>query len=245
MRLSYLYVFLAAWCCMFFSACSSEDHYAPVTDISHVESIPRSGAHRVAKNETLYAIAWRFGLDYRYLARLNNINPPYTIQANQVIYLHGRAKTNTLESNRVVTAERDEVRPVSPIEREPNYSVSGWFWPARGRVINGFSTENKGINIAGQFNEPIYAAAAGKVVYSGNGLRGYGNLIIIKHNSVFLSAYAHNNAVIVHEGEWVKKGQKIAEMGKTGTDKVMLHFEIRRAGKSIDPMSLYKLIKSS
>ena len=111
-----------------------------------------------------------------------------------------------------------------------------WQWPARGTVISQFSSLNKGINIKGERGDPIFATAAGKVVYSGNGLRGYGNLIIIKHNSTFLTAYAHNSRILVKNGAWVSAGQQIAEMGNTGTKQTMLHFEIRRHGQPINPL---------
>jgi lipoprotein NlpD len=220
--------------CFLFSACDSGDNYAPVTDLSSIEPIPHSGAHQVMPGETLYEIAWRYGLDYRYLSQLNQIPAPFTIHIGQVIYLN-----ETKQVNRVSAPAISETKAI-PVENEPNYSSSGWVWPAKGSIITRFSTVNKGVNIANALGTPIYAAASGKVVYSGSGLRGYGNLIIIKHNSLYLSAYAHNNNVFVRDGEWVKQGQKIAEMGSTGSDKVMLHFEIRKAGKPINPLSLYQ-----
>jgi lipoprotein NlpD len=112
-----------------------------------------------------------------------------------------------------------------------------WVWPAKGKVVVGFSeTANlKGIDIAGAAGEPVIASAAGKVVYVGNGLRGYGKLVIVKHNKTWLSAYAHNREILVKEGQQVVKGQKIAEMGNTDADQVKLHFEIRRLGKPVDP----------
>jgi len=112
-----------------------------------------------------------------------------------------------------------------------------WIWPATGKIVSGFSeTANlKGIDIAGKAGQPILASASGKVVYAGTGLRGYGKLIIVKHNSTFLSAYAHNSEITVKEGQQVAKGQKIAEMGDTDADQVKLHFEIRRLGKPVDP----------
>lgn len=236
--------------CLLLCACSDVETYAPVTDISHIESLPRSGAHRVARSETLYEIAWRYGLDYRYLAKLNQINPPYTIQVHQLIYLKEKpsapikqvaSAAGSLHNKPVSSSPSHQPVParMKYAQREPNYSINGWHWPAHGKVVNAFSRVNKGINIAGRAGEPVYSAAAGKVVYCGNGLRGYGNLIIIKHNSLYLSAYAHNSVILVKDGDWVRKGQKIAEMGKTGADTVMLHFEIRRAGKPVDPLSLY------
>jgi lipoprotein NlpD len=112
-----------------------------------------------------------------------------------------------------------------------------WAWPAKGRIITGFSeTANlKGIDIAGTPGQAVHASAPGRVVYAGTGLRGYGKLIIIKHNATFLSAYAHNREILVKEGQQVTRGQKIAEMGDTDSDQVKLHFEIRRQGKPIDP----------
>ena len=113
----------------------------------------------------------------------------------------------------------------------------GWIWPTAGKVVAGFSESAnlKGIDIAGKSGQPVIASAAGKVVYAGSGLRGYGKLIIVKHNSTFLSAYAHNREITVKEGQQVAKGQKIAEMGDTDSDQVKLHFEIRRLGKPVDP----------
>jgi lipoprotein NlpD len=113
----------------------------------------------------------------------------------------------------------------------------GWIWPATGKIVAGFSESAnlKGIDIAGKAGQPVVASAAGKVVYAGAGLRGYGKLIIVKHNNTFLSAYAHNREIAVKEGQQVSKGQKIAEMGDTDADQVKLHFEIRRLGKPVDP----------
>jgi lipoprotein NlpD len=114
-----------------------------------------------------------------------------------------------------------------------------WGWPAGGRVLAGFSeASNKGLDISGKIGDPVFASAAGRVVYSGQGLRGYGKLVIIKHNPTYLSAYAHNHNLLVKEGQNVVKGQKIAEMGNTDSQQAKLHFEIRRLGKPIDPAKL-------
>jgi lipoprotein NlpD len=113
----------------------------------------------------------------------------------------------------------------------------GWIWPGKGNVIAGFDeVKNKGVDIAGASGDAVLAAAEGKVVYAGAGLRGYGNLIILKHNNTFLSAYAHNKALLVKEDQTVKKGQKIAEMGDSDAERVKLHFEVRRQGKPVDPL---------
>ena len=112
-----------------------------------------------------------------------------------------------------------------------------WRWPAKGKVVTSFSRSGgKGIDIAGKFGQTIVAASAGRVVYSGSGLIGYGQLIIVKHNKRYLSAYAHNNKILVKEGDTVTGGQRIAEMGRSGSNRAMLHFEIRRDGKPIDPL---------
>lgn len=113
-----------------------------------------------------------------------------------------------------------------------------WSWPAKGKLLAGYSEASKGIDIAGTLNAPVLAAADGKVMYSGTGIRGYGKLVILKHNNVYLSAYAHNQNILVKEGQDVRKGQKIAEMGSTDTDQVKLHFEIRKQGKPVDPAKL-------
>nr|WP_216611122.1 MULTISPECIES: peptidoglycan DD-metalloendopeptidase family protein [Vibrio] len=130
------------------------------------------------------------------------------------------------------------VKPKPPVTAAKNDKVSKWLWPTKGRVIKNFSAGeqgNKGIDIAGQRGQPIVSTAAGTVVYSGNALRGYGNLIIVKHNDNYLSAYAHNDRLLVSEGQSVKSGQKIATMGSSGSKSVKLHFEIRYQGKSVNP----------
>jgi lipoprotein NlpD len=114
-----------------------------------------------------------------------------------------------------------------------------WAWPAAGKLIEVFDeARNKGIDIAGQEGDPVLAAADGQVVYRGNALRGYGNLVIIKHSDDFISAYAHNRQILVEQGQNVKRGQRIAEIGRTDADRPKLHFEIRRQGRPIDPVRL-------
>ena len=131
------------------------------------------------------------------------------------------------------SASADEAREEPA---DPNKLV--WGWPTKGKVIAGFNENGgpKGVQIAGNLGQAIVASAPGRVVYTGNGLRGYGNLVIIKHNDTYLSAYAHNRVVLVKQGDVVTRGQKIAEMGKSDANRVMLHFEIRRMGKPVDPM---------
>jgi lipoprotein NlpD len=140
----------------------------------------------------------------------------------------------------------DAKPPVPPVAPQPPQAQNNdgadrveWAWPAGGRVLAGFSeATNKGVDIAGKVGDPVFASASGRVVYSGQGLRGYGKLIIIKHNQTYLSAYAHNNNLLVKEGQNVVRGQKIAEIGNTDSSQAKLHFEIRRLGKPIDPAKL-------
>lgn len=253
----------------------------------------RPATHEVLKGDTLYSIAFYYGLDYHDLADLNGIKDPRQLKAGQILNLFATAgDSTTLESeapvqlvikdqpkvvkyvyNEAALAQIDEVQnpskatptviakvepvpgprkpiaatpvkaPPVPAPREdapyisPDEDALQWSMPANGKVIAQFSeAENrKGIDIAGKLGQPIVASAQGKVVYSGSGLRGYGKLIIIKHNKTYLSAYAHNDKVLVKEGQSVNRGEKIAEMGKTDADQVKLHFEVRRLGKPVDP----------
>ena len=238
--------------CIGLSACTlnQEENFAPVGDISLIEPIPKKGVHQVLPGETLYSIAWRYGLDYSDLAKRNRIAPPYAIHTGQMIYLNKnkpevkitKIKKTKKETSKPITAPPSPIQVKVPTPEqsiattEPTRAVSAWQWPAKGPVIGKFSSLNKGINIGGHLGDPVYATAAGKVVYSGHGLRGYGNLIIIKHNRTFLTAYAHNSQILVKNGAWVKSGQQVAEMGNTDSRRTMLHFEIRRHGQPVNPL---------
>ena len=126
--------------------------------------------------------------------------------------------------------------PAAPVAAPTGEDDIAWIWPARGSVLTGFDdVKNKGLDIGGAAGDPVLAAADGRVVYVGASLRGYGNLIILKHNNTYLTAYAHNQVLLVKEDQTVRKGQKIAEMGSTDADRVKLHFEVRRQGKPVDP----------
>ena len=152
------------------------------------------------------------------------------------------AFTNNTPSTPVTTTTQVETTNNTPVNANvvaPVASNVAWQWPTQGNVIQGFSNSdggNKGIDISGSRGQAVKAAASGRVVYAGNALRGYGNLIIIKHNDDFLSAYAHNDKILVSDQQEVKAGQEIAKMGSTGTNAVKLHFEIRYKGKSVDPV---------
>jgi len=126
----------------------------------------------------------------------------------------------------------------APTARDPDDEVN-WTWPAAGLVIGNFDeVKSKGLTISGKAGDPVFAAADGRVVYAGSGLRGYGNLVIVKHNNTYLTAYAHNQALLVKEDQVVRRGQKIADMGSSDAERVQLHFEIRRQGRPIDPAKL-------
>lgn len=154
------------------------------------------------------------------------------------------AKVERMQTDQAVVANNPSQPGV--VANDSEADALEWGLPARGKLIAGFSksANRKGIDIAGARGQAITASAAGKVVYAGSGLRGYGKLIIIKHNATYLSAYAHNERILVKEGQSVRKGQQIAEMGNTDTDQVKLHFEIRRQGKPVDPERYLPLVKS-
>lgn len=194
----------------------------------------------VSPGDTLYSIAWAAGVDYRTLAYWNHVHRPFMIRAGTRLRLFGPPRR--VFRGRPVPAPRIIVRsPRRAIERPhpvPPATPVRWMWPVKGPVVRDFNPLGgcKGIDIAGRLGTDIRAAASGQVVYAGSGLRGYGKLIILKHNKNFLSAYAHNSRILVTEGEMVRRGQEIAEMGSSGTNRVILHFEIRLRGNPVDPL---------
>ena len=189
--------------------------------------------HIVRSGETLFTIAWRYGEDHRDLARWNRLGDGSLIHPGQVIRLTppvGERRSGTASGT-----ERASTRPLPPIPTQP---APPWSWPANGRIgveFGGRPGTGTGVLIDGSGNEAIRAAASGTVVYSGSGLIGYGALIIVKHNDTYLSAYGHNESLLVREGQAVKRGQTIATMGEGPGGKPRLHFEIRRNGKPVNP----------
>ena len=241
----------------------------------------------VEEGDTLYAVAFRLGVDYRALASLNGIEAPYVIRVGQLLktapdtasastpaapaingpqtstppHAGGTNAERSVEStagNSTVSASGGErvaaaAKPVAtetesgpssltlstPRTPTPNAPVDRWFWPAAGKVSRAYSAErHKGIDLVGERGSPVMATAAGVVVYAGTGVTGYGALLIVKHNDTYLSAYGHNDALLAAEGQQVDAGQIIARMGSTSSDSVKLHFEIRRNGRPVNPMSL-------
>ncbi|WP_323847250.1 peptidoglycan DD-metalloendopeptidase family protein [Microbulbifer magnicolonia] len=250
-----LKIFSAALLSLALASCAS--HPAPTSSLGQPPSIWLKH-HTVSQGETLYSIAWRYGKDFRELASINGIVAPYQIYPGQRLQLAGRPiaakppavvskrdpapKVTTLPK-RKATAKSSKSSTVSG-SRQPRPAASGssirWRWPAKGKVISRFSAGDplrKGVDIAGEKGESVLAAADGTVIYAGSALRGYGKLLIVKHSEEYLSAYAHNHKLLVKEGSEVKAGQRIAELGSSGTDRNKLHFEIRRNGQPVDPLA--------
>ncbi|GAB2911651.1 peptidoglycan DD-metalloendopeptidase family protein [Paraburkholderia jirisanensis] len=201
------------------------------------------GFYRVERGDTLSKIARDNRQSLQSIARWNNLSNPNAIEVGQVLRVAPPPGTVTTAAATAAPGASpprarsggtaDAAPAPAPLASAPGISL---VWPAAGNVIRGFDGKNsKGIDIANSAGTPVVAAASGTVVYAGNGLRGYGNLLIVKHNAEYLTAYAHNRALFVKEGEAVKQGQKIAEMGNTDNDRVALHFELRYDGRSIDP----------
>jgi lipoprotein NlpD len=237
---------------------------APVEDRNR-RAAADSRLYTVQRGDTLYSIAFRYGLDYRGVAAANSIPGPYTIFPGQKIYLKEapvpvatkassskssstpqRASTSAAKVSKQPTPTVTKTSPtksttVAPA-KTPVYSgrnVSAWRWPTSGSVTRGYSSSvHKGIDIGGKRGDSVVAVAEGKVVYAGTGIVGFGELLIVKHNELYLSAYGHNDRLLVGEGDLVKAGQKIAAKGSTGTDTVKLHFEIRKEGKPVDPQKV-------
>ncbi|BFT83027.1 amidase activator ActS [Enterobacter pseudoroggenkampii] len=193
--------------------------------------------YTVKRGDTLYRISRATGTSVKDLARLNNLSPPYTIEVGQQLKVSGGTSSGKKSSSKGKTAKVTPSYQV-PQSSWPPVGQRCWIWPASGKVVAPYSLSeggNKGIDIAAARGTPVYASGAGKVVYVGNQLRGYGNLIMIKHGEDYITAYAHNDTMLVNNGQNVKAGQKIATMGSTGTDSVKLHFQIRYKATAIDP----------
>jgi lipoprotein NlpD len=226
------------------------------------ENAGRPGFYTVKPGDTLTRIALESGQSPQDVVRWNHIENPNRIEVGQVLRVTSPSdgevvvKPVTRPSISTTTAAPAASSPIAPAASSPvatsapaeasasaaarSQAAEGsisWVWPATGAVLSSFDeVKNKGVDIGGAAGDPVLAAADGRVVYVGAGLRGYGNLIILKHDNVFLTAYAHNRSLLVKEDQSVLKGQKIAEMGSSDTDRVKLHFELRRQGKPVDPL---------
>jgi lipoprotein NlpD len=224
------------------------------------ENAGKAGYYTVKPGDTLLRIALEEGQSHKDITRWNALADPNKIEVGQVLrvvppQVFAAVAVSKPVTSSVVTATPVAAAPVkaasAPVaaSSEPTVAAApvpapvavgeddlGWIWPSKGSVLAGFDeVKNKGLDIGGNLGDPVLAAAQGKVVYAGSGLRGYGNLIILKHDNTYLSAYAHNQKLLVKEDQTVSKGQKIAEMGNSDADRVKLHFEVRKQGKPVDP----------
>jgi lipoprotein NlpD len=243
------------------AGCAADSPRPPVEERPAPPS-RRLQRHVVSSGETLFSIAWSYGVDFRRLADTNGIAAPYLIRPGQALRLPSTsigsagsagARPDAMAADGKAGAAGTD-KPVSKpraIAAHKSADTAGidkaqplsgrWRWPAKGTLGDGYrvhSPAHKGIDIRGELGEPVYAANDGKVVYAGSGLVGYGNLLIIKHSDRYLSAYAHNNRLMVGEGAQVKAGDQVAEIGDSGTDSAKLHFEIRCDGEPVDPLRL-------
>lgn len=240
---------------------------ADVRAVPGAENAGKPGFYTVRPGDTLYRIALEAGQAPRDLQSWNNLANPNLIEVGQVLRVAPPAAPSPAPTTAGVTAAPVAstgvvARPLNPpaTPAAPPAPVAaatpapapapapepasagaddlGFIWPAQGGVVASFDEgKNKGVSISGKVGDPVLAAADGRVVYAGAGLRGYGNLIILKHNNTYLTAYAHNQALLVREDQTVKQGQRIAEMGSSDADRVKLHFEVRRNGKPVDPVA--------
>lgn len=244
---------------------SSNTSQRPENSTRSVEATPQlplSATYTVKRGDTLYSIAWRYGLDYKEVAKWNAINERFEIKVGQILTLtspldaqgqkdvavHSDSSTPPNIEQELAVEVPETVAGSALAESAPNsiddkeIQISGplvWQWPSDGAIIGRFSSSeggSRGVDLAGKLGDPVFAAASGRVVYAGSGLLGYGNLVIINHDKEYLSAYAHNSKMLVSENQVIKAGAKIAEKGQTGTNRVLLHFEIRKNGKPVNPL---------
>ncbi len=242
-------VFLLLSICLL--GCAGGHRPAPVFDRYNPAEKPPP-YYIVSAGDTLFSIAWRYGFDVQRLANANNISPPYVIYPGQAVQLKERYEAPSrqpVKSKATAVArpvEKKSVPPKVPSRSAKVAAVAGderWRWPIKGPLLRGFvatGQAHKGIDIGGKMGEPVRASRGGVVVYAGSGLVGYGNLLILKHSERYLSAYGHNRLLLVKEGDSINAGDKIAELGDSGTDSAKLHFEVRIDGKPVDPLKLLR-----
>lgn len=235
------------------TACQERLHLAPVTAGTSTEK----RSYIVQKGDTLFSIAFEFDKNYKDLANINHLSGSSTLRIGQTLALvpdraYAKNAHSVIKAKPIQHVLRNQLKQPRDIKKHTTklakrihssyqkQKVINWLWPAKGRIVQKFSPKKhqKGIDIQSKHSTAVYASRAGRVAYSGDGLRGYGNLIIIKHAGGYLSAYAHNKKNWVKEGQWVKAQQKIAEMGTKGRQHGVLHFEIRHRGKPLDPLKM-------
>ena len=204
----------------------------------------KPGYYTVKPGDTIMQIGRVSSQNWRDIVRWNSLDSPNQIEVGQVLRIAPPEGTAVATPVNPAVAPPKPLPPIVATPAAPSAPTSpmateddiAWIWPSNGALIAGFDdVKNKGLKIAGKLGDPVVASADGRVVYAGSGLRGYGNLVILKHNETYLTAYAHNQTLLVKEDQTVRKGQRIADMGSSDADKVMLHFEVRRQGKPVDP----------
>lgn len=237
----FFFIILVCYWGILLSGCQSTPSHAPVDNAWQEQKYAAN--YKVREGDTLYAIAWLYERDYRDLAAINHLPYPYPLKVGQIVHINGQNSSyyqieRPIQVNKI--SNNLGIKTQKILSNDNKRGNIHWLWPTKGNVMNRFSLAkgNKGVDIAGINGQPVLAARSGKIAYSGNGLKGYGHLIIIKHDDEYLSAYAYNRKLLVQEGNFVKAGQKIAEMGNDRVRKGVLHFEIRKAGQPIDPMRL-------
>ena len=217
--------------------------------------LPSPRLHRVMRGDTLYGISRQYGVAMSKLASFNDLKPPYKIIVGRSLRLPGSIETNLVQnadmaaqnglakaSDRRATSRPKKSVAVHPKLPKPPKASGGFVWPVEGSLISRFGTKGKGlhndgINLAAPRGAPVHAAQAGVVAYAGNELRGFGNLVLIRHDKGLMSAYAHNEALLVKSGDTVRRGQTIARVGSSGSvDRPQLHFEIRRGREAVNPL---------
>lgn len=229
------------------AGCGTSGSRAPVTDMSSAgkQQGASTGTYTVRAGDTLYKIAQAHGTDVATLARLNKISDPTQLRIGQVLRLDSGTPVPSQPATSggpATAAPAPVATPVTPpaattAARANDANLIKWGWPASGKIIQGFNKNTKGIDIEGKPGDPVVAAADGTVMYAGNGVRGLGNLVLLGHSDGFITAYAHNQQLLVKTGDSVKKGARIALLGQTDTTSPRLHFEIRRRGEPVNPLS--------
>lgn len=227
------------------AGCGTATVVKPSGGSGSVSTTPRTSVAKpgqtaiVRRGDTLFGLARTHNITPRDLAAWNGLSEPYTIYPGQSLRLYPGGAATTRPSTGSTATTRPTTTPTATPTPAPASSGINWRWPADGALVGRFvagEATKQGVDIAGSSGQAVRAAGPGVVVYSGAGLVGYGELIIIKHNDQWLSAYGHNRKRLVNEGQSVKAGDQIAEMGRTGTSRDMLHFEIRYNGKPVDPL---------
>ena len=216
-------------------------NYAPVED-AWQQPAAQQEQYKVRAGDSLYSIAWAYGLDYHDLAKANGLTEPFDLTVGQILVLRDKVVAkgpSKKPSGKHIARNIKPKKHASPNAKRRQYAKAlVWHWPLKGKILSKFDPGDgeKGINIAGRLGASVRAGAAGRVVYSGRGVRGYGNLLIVKHNDEYMSAYAYNKKLLVKQGDKVRRGQVIAQVGQAPSGRAMLHFEIRKRGQSINPL---------